>query len=201
MEWITVLKIAHLIGLMAGLGGAVYTDYLVVTKGVLKPLTEETLAQVKQLSHFVTLGLGLLWISGGLLTYELLTTNPDFMLNEKFWAKVVIVTVLTVNGFVVHNVVLGEACRSIRKRLLFDSNARIAVILTISGSVSFVSWVIPFVLGKAPEFSYVLPFEAIIFFWICAILASIAAILMLIALEEIWRERSGRQAQISRWDQ
>ena len=186
MEYLTFLKIMHLIGLTAGLGGALYSDFLMVTNGVLKRLNEQTLTEVKRLSKFVTYGLLLLWISGVALAYEISLTKPEFLTNEKFWAKVIIVAVLTLNGFFVHYVVLNEAKRSIGKRLLIDSSIPMLVVLAVSGSVSFVSWMIPFILGKAPEFSYVVPMENILTFWVISINVALTGVLALVALQDLW---------------
>jgi len=186
MDYLTFLKIMHLIGLTAGLGGALYSDFLMVANGVLKRLNEQTLTEVKRLSKFVTYGLLLLWVSGAALAYEISLTKPEFLTNEKFWAKVIIVAVLTLNGVFVHYVVLNEAKRSIGKRLLIDSSIPMLVVLAVSGSVSFVSWMVPFILGKAPEFSYVVPMENILTLWVIAINVALTGVLVLVALQDLW---------------
>lgn len=186
MEYLTFLKIMHLIGLMAGFGGALYTDYLMITRGIFRPLENTTITEIKRLSHFVTFGLILLWISGTALALEIVNTNPQFLTNDKFWAKIVIVSALTINGFFIHYYVLKEAQKSLNKRLLIDSSLPVVIVLASCGSLSFISWVTPFILGKAPEFSYVVPFQLIITLWIIAVLTSIAGVLMLVALQEIW---------------
>ena len=199
MEYLTFLKIMHLIGLTAGLGGALYSDFLMVANGVLRRLKKQTLTEVKRLSKFVTYGLVLLWVSGVALAYEISLTNPAFLTNEKFWAKVIIVSVLTLNGIFVHYVVLNEARRSIGKRLLIDSSIPMLVVLALSGSVSFVSWMIPFILGKAPEFSYVVPLENILTLWVLAIVTALAGVLVLVALQDLWaRHLKGRYLK-GRW--
>ena len=190
MEYITFLKIMHLIGLTAGFGGALYSDFLMVTNGVLRRLNKRTLGEVKRLSKFVTYGLLLLWVSGAALAYEVSLIKPEFLTNEKFWAKMVIVVVLTLNGFFVHYVVLNEAKRSIGKRLLIDSSIPMLVVLAVSGSVSFVSWITPFILGKAPEFSYVVPLETILTFWVLTITIALAGVLTMVALQNLWEQRT-----------
>lgn len=192
MEYLTFLKIIHLLGLVAGFGGALYTDYRMIRCGILKPLKPETLKEIQRLSHVVTGGLVVLWISGAALTLEIVSTKPEFMLNEKLWAKMLIVAVLTINGVLVHFVVLKEAKKSLNKRMLIDSSTSMLAILTTCGSISFVSWITPFVLGKAPEFSYVVPYETIIAIWILAILTSITGVLTLVALQNIWQHFSQR---------
>lgn len=189
MEYTTFLKIMHLIGLTAGLGGALYSDFLIIKNGVFKPLNKQTLSEVERMSSIVTYGLVLLWVSGVALAYEIWLTMPEFVTNDKFWAKVVIVGVLTVNGFFVHRVILKEAKRTIGKRLLIDSSVPMIAFMALSGSISFVSWMTPFILGKAPEFSYVVPFETILTLWVIAISAALAGVLTLVALQDLWERR------------
>jgi len=186
MEYLTFLKIIHLMGLVAGFGGALYTDYLMITRGIFQPLQKETLREIKRLSHFVSYGLLLLWISGAALTVEIVSTKPEFLTNEKFWAKMVIVGILTLNGFFIHLFVLKEAKRSVNKRLLIDSSVPAILLMVISGCISFTSWITPFILGKAPEFSYVVPFETIMSFWALAVFIAIAGVLILVALQDIY---------------
>lgn len=196
MEYLTFLKIMHLTGLMSGFGGALYTDYLMITRGIFRPLQSGTIDEIKRLSHFVAFGLLLLWVSGMALAYEIVLTKPEFLSNDKFWAKVLIVCALTLNGFFIHFYVLKEAQKSLNKRLLIDSSLSVIIILTSCGSLSFVSWVTPFILGKAPEFSYVVPFELIITLWIMAVLTSIAGVFTLVALQDIWTNYKRSQNSI-----
>ncbi|MBA4782357.1 MAG: hypothetical protein H2045_03975 [Rhizobiales bacterium] len=186
MLFLTFLKIMHLSGLMAGFGGALYTDYLMISGGILRPLKPQTLIEVKRLSRVVTWGLVLLWISGAALAYEAYLTNEVFLENEKFWAKMVMVVILTLNGFFVHYVVLREAERSINKRLLIDSPLPVLVLLAATGLISFVSWTLPFILGKASEFSYVLPFGLFMSVWLILVLSAVAGVLSLVALHDLW---------------
>lgn len=193
MEYLTFLKIMHLVGVMAGFGGALYTDFVMIKGGVLQPLKTETLHEIERLARIVMYGLLLLWISGIVLTIEVIRINPQFLQNDKFWAKVAIVSVLTMNGFFIHRFVLKEAQKSVNRRLLIDSSLSALLVLAVAGSVSFVSWTTPFVLGKAPEFSYVIPFGTIIAFWAFAILVSIAGVLTLVAIQEQWSIWSAEQ--------
>lgn len=188
MEYLTILKITHLLGVIGGFGGALFTDYLMIRRGIFRPLRPEHITQIETLSRFVILGLFVLWISGAALAFELISTNQDFMLNGKFWAKVAIVSVLTINGFFIHHVVLKEAKTSVAKRLLIDTEPAMMMVLAITGSVSFMSWTTPFILGKAKEFSYVVPFDTIILTWLAAIFVSTIGIVTMVRLYT-WQEK------------
>ena len=64
MDILAIVKLAHLVGLVMGLGGAMLADYTTLTRGVLRPVSPYTVHQMELLSHIVAVGLGLLWISG-----------------------------------------------------------------------------------------------------------------------------------------
>lgn len=46
--------------------------------------------------------LGILWLSGIYLVYQGLITNPEYLLNQKLQAKIILVIALTINAFALH---------------------------------------------------------------------------------------------------
>ncbi|MBX9926377.1 MAG: hypothetical protein K2Y05_08475 [Hyphomicrobiaceae bacterium] len=176
----TCIVVAHLIGLGLGVGGALITDGYVVRNAILskiKPGVEET---VSFLAGIVTVGLVLLWISGIALTAELLMTNPNFVNNEKFWAKVAIVVILTVNGLSIHHNILPLLRKQQGRRLFDGLDSEVKVFLAASGSISGVSWILPVLLGSAKEMSYVTPFEHVMAVYCVALVAMTAIALTMI---------------------
>ena len=176
----TCIVVAHLIGLGLGVGGALITDGYVVRNAILsriKPGVEETVAF---LAGIVTVGLVLLWISGIALTAELLMTNPNFVNNEKFWAKVAIVVILTVNGLSIHHNILPLLRKQQGRRLFDGLDNEVKVFLAASGSISGVSWILPVLLGSAKEMSYVTPFEHVMAIYCVALVAMTAIALIVI---------------------
>ena len=180
MEPVTFVKLAHLLGLIMGLGGALLSDYIVATQAVLRPVTHGAIRQIHSLSQFVALGLGLLWISGTGLAIFGIAMDARFVENPKFWCKVAIVTVLTLNSLLIHFFALPRMQRSLGRRLMFDGPRKEATQLAFIGSLSFVSWMTAFILGTAKEFNfrtpaweiaaaYVLTVLLVWFLWIAAI--------------------------------
>ena len=157
LSLLTVLKIVHLAGLIMGLGGAILADTTIFTRGVIRPVSNYTVHQAEFLSRLVTFGLVILWLSGAALIWTNTIANPEYLTNQKLWAKVFIVVMLTVNGVLVHKLVLPSLRKSVGTRL-FDGISRTRLAgMTFLGSVSLVSWTLPFVLGKATELNYVTP--------------------------------------------
>jgi hypothetical protein len=169
---LTLLKITHLIGLIMGLGGAILADTTIFTRGVIRPVSAYTVHQAKFLSHVVSFGLVILWLSGGALIWVNTLAHPEYLTNQKLWAKMVIVVMLTINGVLVHKLVLPMLEKSLGNRLFDHVDTKRVLGMTFLGSVSFVSWTVPFVLGKASELNYVTPMLNILVVYIGFILVS-----------------------------
>ena len=149
----------HILGVAFGLGIATGMD-LLLAKNILtkRTLTESRYNVLDQLSRIVAWGLVLLWLSGigFLLTYQ--QVSPEKLLNPKIWSKLMIVTILTVNGIFIHHYLLPKLKRCINKRVdLVCSYKEMAMIFS-SGAISMVSWYIPFIYGTVPQLNFAFSF-------------------------------------------
>jgi hypothetical protein len=168
---LTILRLVHLTGLIMGLGGALLADYTIFSRGVIRPVDDYTISQTRFLSHIVAIGLCILWASGFALIMVKLQLQPDFMHNPKVWAKIVIVVLLTINGFLVHKLILPLLVQSVGRRLFDGTTARQIAGMTFLGSVSLVSWSLPFILGKASGLNFITPMSSILATYLACILA------------------------------
>ena len=125
--------------------------------GILRPVRRNTVPACRQLSHIVFAGLAILWVTGVALVYVRTAADPHFLMNQKLWAKVVIVVMLTVNGFAVHHFALPHVARRVGKRLFDGAPPLEAATLAMIAAVSSVSWFMPFVLGVASELNFRVP--------------------------------------------
>jgi hypothetical protein len=162
MFFLTFVKLFHLVGLIMGLGGAVLLDMTVFTRGVIRPVSHFTIHQAHILSRVVSLGLVLLWVSGALLIWINLADKPEYLTNQKLWAKIAIVAVLTLNGVLIHHKVLPLLQKRLGQRLFEGAGRTQIAALTLIGAISVTSWIAPFVLGKASELNYVTPMMTIL---------------------------------------
>jgi hypothetical protein len=170
MSLLSLLKSVHLIGLILGLGGAALADYLIVTRAIISPVNRATARLVKDIGRAVAIGLAILWVSGIALVAIRMAANANFLMNEKLWAKLVIVNLLTINGVFVHAAVIPCLERSLGTRLFQDLAAGDIAALTLVASLSSVSWLTPFFLGVASELNFVTPIESILSIYAMAIL-------------------------------
>ncbi len=154
MSAIAFLKFAHLMGLVLGFGCAVLADVLILRQAILRPVTRQLTDWLSTISRFAFLGLLALWASGIGLVAARYAQDAAVLTNQKLWAKVVIVTLLSINGFFVHH----HALRLVRSRIgrkLFDHRSRSEFYgLTMIAAVSSVSWIAPIFLGVASELNH-----------------------------------------------
>lgn len=173
----TILVVAHLVGLALGAGAALTADIFILRNGLTTRIEQRVVDTAEFLGGIVALGLALLWISGLALMAEALLTKPQFYANEKFWAKLVIVTILTVNGVIIHNIVLPKLKSQMGRGLFDDTPAAERAVLCSAGAISGVSWMLPILLGSAKEWSNVASFADVmtLYFTLIAAVAATAS--------------------------
>jgi len=148
---LTVFVAIHLIGLCFGLGGATMLDFWILRwmrQGWMPPEIKRSFLFI---SKVVTVGIAALWLSGlGFLAIYAIE-SPEKLANPKIWAKVPIVFVLTLNGALIHALVLPSVMRDI-SRPMFEGVPRLtAGAFLFSGAISGVSWYFAFALGVMRE--------------------------------------------------
>ena len=102
----TLLIILHFVGLAFGAGGAWISDLIIIRFLQFETITEEKLKLVKFLTHLVTIGLCILWMTGLGFIIHYAIYEPENVLNPKIWAKVSIVFILSLNGYWLHKIIL-----------------------------------------------------------------------------------------------
>ena len=185
----TLLVALHLLGVCFGLGGATMLDFWILRWMRWGRLPAEIARIFLFVSKVVSVGLGLLWISGLGFLAVYAFESPDKLANPKLWAKVAIVVVLTVNGLVIHALVLPGVLRDIGRPMLEGvSGVRTGVFL-VSGAISGVSWYSAFALGLLREFNGQVSGGLLLALWLAAVAAaSLGAYLFWLHLRE-WKLR------------
>ncbi|KQP29677.1 hypothetical protein ASF49_16085 [Methylobacterium sp. Leaf104] len=190
----------HLVGLCFGLGGATMLDFW-----ILRWMREGAMpAEMERSFHFiskvVTMGIALLWISGlgflGLYAIE----APEKLANPKLWAKVVVVAVLTVNGLLIHALVLPSVLRDVRRPMLDGVSRLAAGIFLVSGAVSGVSWYFAFALGLLREFNGRVSIGLLLALWgLGIVLATLGAFALRESLMRMAARRRARTVPNIEW--
>ena len=143
----TIIKVFHLAGLALGLGGAVLLDMLAIRFLIKQKISAEFYEIFKHSSQVVFWGLCLLWLSG--IAYLIYYYLADYhsLFNQKVWAKLFIVVILSVNGWWIHRRILPLMQGSINGYLFKTLSVNQRRVLLCSSVISILSWGIPLLLG------------------------------------------------------
>ncbi|UHC14768.1 hypothetical protein LRS73_19800 [Methylobacterium currus] len=193
---LTLLVALHLLGLSFGLGGATMLDFWILRWMRWGSLPGEIARIFLFVSKVVTVGLGLLWLSGlGFLAVYALE-SPEKFDNPKLWAKIVVVLALTINGLVIHAVVLPGVLRDIGRPMLDGVSGVRTGIFLVSGAVSGVSWYTAFALGLMRELNGRVPAGLLLALWVAGVMAaSLAAYFYWLHLREWTLRQVARSPQ------
>ena len=158
----TMLRFVHFVGLALGLGGATVLDLMLIRFFISDRITPEKWIVFRFVSTLVNIGLLLLWVTGlGFLLHYVLF-DPVKLTNDKIWAKLAIVWVLSVNGLFIHAVVLPRIEQQIGRPLFSSMGKWQRRTFLASGAVSAVSWYVPVALGALVQFNFTVPASAIL---------------------------------------
>lgn len=179
VETLTTLFVAgHLIGLAFGFGGALTLDIIALRYFYLERITNEKLVLFHFIARLVTLGLAILWITGLAFLWIYWWSQPELLANPKVWAKVVIVIVLTVNGYFLHHKVFPILVRNLGHHMFHRVTVDEKAMMFTFCSISIISWGFPLVLGVAGSLNFTTGMENILAFYF--LMLSSTCLLMLL---------------------
>lgn len=145
----TALVILHVIGTAIGAGGATFSDWIFFNAAKDGKIDKSELRLLKSGSVLVIFGLLILIITGlgFLLHYQLVPGSGEAA--PKAFAKIIIVAILTVNGWVLHRYVLplltaaAEKNQTLVESIIMQKKS----LVLSSGAISIVSWYTALILG------------------------------------------------------
>lgn len=147
----TLLVLGHVLALALGLGAALLADWIVIRKLAFGIVSQRAVAQLLDLSRAVCAGLVLIWVTGAFLVADNALDAPASIMNQKLWAKLVIVAALTCNALLLHRVVLPMVKGRIGYPLFTTVLNQVPMLSILLGVVSAVSWIFAAYLGVARE--------------------------------------------------
>lgn len=154
MELIGIYTLAHLIGVIIGVGGAYVSDFLFMRSVRDGILSFKELIVLHWASRLVWVGLIILILSG----LGIFSTNPEHYLQaDKFLAKQTIVFILFLNGLIFHKLHLPLFRRHAESH--FPSSEEFMNLrkwILISGVISMTSWTGALIIGawRTMPYSY-----------------------------------------------
>ena len=177
----SILRIFHFIGLALGLGAAMLLDMMIVRFFMGRVLTQQSCDIFEFCADIVAIGLKLLWVTGiGFLIFYW-AYEPIKLTNEKVWAKMVIVAILTANGVYIHRTILPFLQQQVGGTMLEGTTRLRQHIFISAGMVSFVSWYGPLIIANLPHLNFKVPMLQILGIYgivLCAVFALAHLILL-----------------------
>jgi len=189
----TLLILGHMLALALGLGAALLADWVVLRKLTFGIVSQKAAGQLDDLSHAVSAGLALIWVTGALLVADNALDAPASIMNQKLWAKLVIVTLLTLNAVLLHRMVLPRATSRIGQPLFETRFDRVSLVSVLLGAISAVSWMFAAYLGVARELNGKANLVPILGAYLAAVLLIWVGGVALLYLVHDYRIRSGRK--------
>ena len=180
----TILVLSHILALALGLGSALLADWIVLRKLAFGTVSQKAAQQLIELSRGVCVGLALIWVTGALLVADNALIAPASIMNQKLWAKLAIVAALTLNAVLLHRIVMPMVTRRVGQPLFGAVFDRLAMVSTLLGAVSMVSWVFSAFLGIARELNGRENLVPILVSYLCVLLlAWVLAVILLWSMQ------------------
>ncbi len=187
----TVLVLGHILSLALGLGSALLADWIVLRMLAVGTVSQKAAGTLIELSQAVCAGLVLIWITGALLVTDNALDAPASIMNQKLWAKLAIVTTLTLNAVLLHRIVMPMVKRRVGQPLFETAFDWLPIVSTLLGAVSVASWTFSAYLGVARELNGHANLVPILASYLGALLLTWASAVVLMCSTQQRRTSSG----------
>jgi hypothetical protein len=191
----SAIKVMHLLGIILGLGAATVLDLVILKFLISGKIKHEHVAVVEFVSKIVTAGLVILWLSGLSYLLHYAVFDPAKLANQKVWAKIIIVAMLTVNGYFIHHRVLPLIKRQVGGALFRGLADDERAMMITFGTISATSWYVPLVLGAMPQLNFVVPASSILSAYAVVLAIAIASTQGI--AHRVWRNEPDPDAEIN----
>lgn len=158
----TLIVYVHLIAACVAVGILLMQDLMLAKTGG-KPLSSNAVHELQRAARIILLALGVLWASGLTLVVTGYLNNPEYLMNQKLWAKFAVVVVLTINGVVLH---YFSFPRVVSRRGIIGLGFFEKTFVVLTGAVSTVSWLFACYLGIARPWNYTVDFNYVLFIYL-----------------------------------
>lgn len=157
----TFIIYSHLLLTCLALGSVLVADFKIWQNRNNPPnkVAINAILETEKIAIWALVGL---WVTGALLiAHGYNTQGIEYVMNEKVWAKVTVVSILTINGYLLHKtcfpVIKQQALMSLKRRTL--------VFLALFGTISSSAWLFAAFLGIARPWSHHLQYEQMMAFY------------------------------------
>lgn len=150
----TVLVTLHVVGLILGMGAAFFLDLMMIRHLYRDPVEQVTVGILEFGGRIVTAGFAILCLSGVAILALYWGITPGKLENPKIWAKVMVVSLLMLNGMLIHDILMPKVSRNVGMPLLAHRSFAGAFPFLAAGALSATGWAFTFTLGMVREFNF-----------------------------------------------
>lgn len=164
----TLLVYAHILATSVGIGAAVMID-LALLRHRHTVLSSQLRSHIHLSARAIAVALVVLWVTGIAFVGLGSAADPSYLHNPKLWAKISVVLALTLNGALIHVLVLPR----LRIDIPFEqaTTAQQRVWFHLVGAVSAASWFFAAFLGVAKVLNHVAPYFGLMMLWLASIIS------------------------------
>ncbi|UVE19459.1 hypothetical protein NVV93_08820 [Pseudomonas sp. LS44] len=184
------LVYSHLIACCVALGMVIVSDFTMIKRLITDDSSQQDPHHLAQLKTTVLIALGALWITGLMIIgLDASIKGQEYFLNPKLQAKILIVVLLTINGYVLHNLVM-PAMNKAGCILKLDVNTR--TLAVFAGTVSAVSWLYAAMLGVGRPLAWKYSMQELLVAYPLLIAAGFTMMILLIDWKTSRRKTEGQ---------
>lgn len=166
----TLLVYAHLLAACVAVGILLIQD-AALAKSRGQALSATAIKDLTKSAEIMFAALAALWVTGLALVVLGFLENPQqYLMNEKLWAKFTVVSVLTLNGIVLH---YFSFPRVTSRRGLLGLPGFEQLLVAITGAISTTSWLFACYLGIARPWNYTVNYAFVMFIYLGLVIAAI----------------------------
>lgn len=166
----TLLVYAHLLAACVSVGILLLQD-LSLAKSRGNSLSEKAVAELRTAADIMFVVLVILWITGLALVVTGYLENPQqYLMNPKLWAKFTVVSILTLNGLLLH---YFSFPRVIARGGLLARSPLEQTLIAITGAISSCSWLFACFLGIARPWNYTANYQFVMLVYAALVVGAI----------------------------
>lgn len=166
----TLLVYAHLLAACVSVGILLLQDLaLAKTRG--NPLPEKMVNDLRTAADIMFAALVILWISGLVLVIVgYLDAPQQYLMNPKLWAKFTVVSILTLNGLLLH---YFSFPRVVSHTGLLGRSPLEQSLIAATGAISSTSWLFACFLGIARPWNYTAQYEFVMLIYAALVIGAV----------------------------
>ncbi len=174
----------HVLSVVCGMGGALIADLLFSFYAKDKSFSKLEINTLSLLSRVVKISLYVIIVSG---LFVFLSDVEKYLVSAKFLAKMTILVLLVLNGYILNTYVWSHI-QGRRSKSFFAPNEKVVrQVAFVGGAISVVSWITLFVLGTSESIPYA--YSAILSLYVSFLFLGAGVALMVEALEFEFKRR------------